>query len=435
MRAKDRPVPSSGTAAADQAAVDQEIDLTDGSAVAASPLTARCTPDGVYTRMSWFARAVLGLDRRAMLGRSVFDFVHPGDVPLLRNSLDEAMSSFTHVTTVYRHRTGAGSYVWLESVAFAIREPATKRVTAIFMSSRDVTGQVRLEQQLNEVQAVLRLAVTHSPQGLGVAGLDGSWTMVNPVLAGLTGYSEDELLTMGLSDLVHPDDRELHEHTVIRACLDDGAGVDLDERFVRRDGSPAWVRVAVSVARTDDGTPLRLVVQVSDVHRFKERELDLEHQAHVDPLTGVGNRRLLFERLRQALGDRRGAGGQVGLLMVDLDGFKEVNDRFGHEGGDAVLRSVAERLAQAVREQDVVARLGGDEFVVLGPGVHDPGEAEALGRRLHQAFLRPVTFGAHTVEVSVSLGIVTSEVNESVESLMQRADAEMYEAKRHKRRG
>lgn len=392
-------------------------------------LTARCTPDGVYTRVSYFARYVLGIDREALVGRPVRAFVHPDDVAGLEAAFAEARSTPTHVTVVYRHRALAGSYVWLESVVFAVREASTRRVQRLFVSSRDVTARVQVEQELQQVQQVLRIASDNTPEGLGVTDLAGRFTMVNSVLVRLTGYSEDELLALRLPQLVHADDRAEHHRCVKRMIAAPGSTGDVDERLVTRSGAEVPVRLVMGVARDDRGRPRQLVVQVSDVRRFKERELELERQANLDPLTGVGNRRLLEDRLRRALSDRREPGGQVGLMVADLDGFKEVNDRHGHAAGDSVLVGVARRIAGGLRSQDTVARIGGDEFVVVCPGLRDAVEAEHVLGRLRRVFREPVVADDSEAQASASVGMVLSRPGDTVESLLHRADLEMYQAK------
>lgn len=395
-------------------------------------LTARCTPGGVYTHVSYFAPRLLGIDRDALVGRPVRSFVHHHEVPLVRAAFAEARSTASHVTVVYRHRTLTRSYVWLESVVFAVREGQTGRVKYLFLSSRDVTAGVQVQQELRQAQEVFRIAADNTPEGLGVTDLAGRWTMVNPVLVRLTGYSEQELLARRLPELVHPDDRDEHHRCVRRAITVPGSTGDADERLVTRSGAEVPVRLVVGVARDEEGRPHQLVVQVSDVHRFREREQDLERQANLDPLTGVGNRRLLEDRLRRALSDRRDPGGQVGLIVADLDGFKEVNDRYGHAAGDAVLVGVARRIAGVLRSQDTIARLGGDEFVVVCPGLRDAAEAEPVLGRVRRVFREPVVVDASGAQASASVGMVLSRPGDTVESLLRRADLEMYQAKAHR---
>ncbi|MEV6494957.1 GGDEF domain-containing protein, partial [Actinoplanes sp. NPDC051633] len=155
---------------------------------------------------------------------------------------------------------------------------------------------------------------------------------------------------------------------------------------------------------------------------------DLRRRAGHDPLTGLANRRTMEEQL--AAGLEISADYTVGLLMLDLDGFKQINDTLGHAVGDALLIGIAERLRQQVRQDDIVARLGGDEFVVVMPDVHDPGDVLTIGHRLLQAIRLPMRIDEHVVTVSASVGMTVNHPGVSLAELLREADEAMYEAKR-----
>ena len=156
----------------------------------------------------------------------------------------------------------------------------------------------------------------------------------------------------------------------------------------------------------------------------------LEHQAFHDPLTGLANRALLLDRLEHALGRATRAGGQVGVLFLDLDGFKGVNDQLGHAAGDEVLRSVAHRLTPCVRPGDTIARFGGDEFVVLLDALPDLDGARQVAERIGRGVHAPLTVKGHTLTLTTSIGVAVSySSDETSEALLQAADAALYEAK------
>ena len=199
-------------------------------------------------------------------------------------------------------------------------------------------------------------------------------------------------------------------------------------------------------ARRSDGHGLWFALSAQDITAQKRVEQNLHdltaaltERAVRDPLTGLANRTLLEERLRGALARDARTGSRTGLLFLDLDGFKAVNDRHGHAVGDAVLRQVAQRLLRTVRPSDTVARLGGDEFVVLVEGLTDEG-LEPLGGRLDAALRAPVDVAPEpggtglTVSVGVSVGTATSSGGDAdAAGLLARADAAMYAVKRGRR--
>ncbi|WP_019589273.1 MULTISPECIES: diguanylate cyclase domain-containing protein [unclassified Thioalkalivibrio] len=228
---------------------------------------------------------------------------------------------------------------------------------------------------------------------------------------------------------IHPDDR-VRVRQGINAARAEGSHYHLEHRVVLPDGGLRHVRVEGEISRDADGRPQRVLGMVRDITRDKRSEERLWHQAHHDSLTGLPNRSLLQEHLRQALSRARRNGTRLALLVCDLDGFKPVNDRLGHDAGDVVLVTVAARLRSGVRESDVVARVGGDEFVLLLEAVGGPEDVRAVGHKLHQRFAEPVEINQEAVRVGLSLGAaIYPDDGERAEELLQQADHAMYVAK------
>jgi diguanylate cyclase (GGDEF)-like protein len=169
---------------------------------------------------------------------------------------------------------------------------------------------------------------------------------------------------------------------------------------------------------------------------LRESERRFRHLAHHDPLTGLPNRAWFHERAQMALGMSRRNGNRVGLLLLDLDHFKPINDTLGHDAGDALLCALAERASAAVRKVDTVARLGGDEFAVVLPDVSTGEDAEAVARKILAAVCQPVTIKGRQVAMSVSIGVaVFPEDGDSEMELLRSADLAMYESKKLARGG
>lgn len=162
-------------------------------------------------------------------------------------------------------------------------------------------------------------------------------------------------------------------------------------------------------------------------HRHQQR---LTRQVFYDSLTGLPNRLLFEDRARQALARDRRHHGTAAILFCDLDDFKEVNDRFGHQVGDDLLRQVAARLQSCAREMDTVARMGGDEFVVLLDDLHDTTDTMVIVARISESVEQPYALGDHDVTVDMSIGVaISSPETSSLETLLAEADAAMYQAK------
>ena len=179
------------------------------------------------------------------------------------------------------------------------------------------------------------------------------------------------------------------------------------------------------------GEPMRLIGVSQEITERKRREEEERFLAYHDTLTGLPNRRLLDDRLRQALHLAQRRDARLAILLVDLDEFKRVNDRFGHRAGDAVLRDVAQRLGACVRKADTLARQGGDEFVVLIPDLAPASDGQVVAEKILRALQAPLRAEGEDIRVGASIGIsLYPEDAGDGEALLRNADAAMYRAKR-----
>ena len=290
----------------------------------------------------------------------------------------------------------------------------------------------RLTEELHASEEGFRLAFDGAGTGMSMVSLDpadaGRYLRVNDALCAITGYTAEEMIRRTVADITHPDDLESDQAAL---GLGLGGGLDVnrtEKRYVRADGSQVWVSLTTSAICTSTGRVLYGITQVEDISVRKAAEEELAHRAAHDPLTGLPNRTLLTDRLAGAV-DRARAGGETGaVLFCDLDRFKAVNDTYGHDVGDQVLRVVAARLDEQVRPGDLVARLGGDEFVVVAEQVSDA-EAHGLARRLEDAVAAPITVDAVTVTLTVSVGTARLTGAGEVSGLLRAADVAMFTAK------
>ncbi|MCU1692907.1 MAG: hypothetical protein JWM64_1998 [Frankiales bacterium] len=275
--------------------------------------------------------------------------------------------------------------------------------------------------------------------GLALADLESGYVRVNDAYASLLGRRPEEFVGLSFRDLLHPEGRAGSDSSLDLLMRGEEATLTAEERYVREDGDELWVLHSVTAVRDASGAPVWFAVSAQDIterHRAEqtlhELTASLTERAVRDPLTGLANRALLAERLRGALARDARTGGRTGLLFLDLDGFKAVNDQHGHGVGDDVLRGVASRLLAGVRPSDTVARLGGDEFVVLVEGVTEEGLTQ-LATRLEAAVQEPYDVGVR-VQVGASVGSALSHGGEADPAgLIGRADRGMYEVKRDRR--
>ncbi|MBL8512729.1 MAG: GGDEF domain-containing protein, partial [Betaproteobacteria bacterium] len=185
-----------------------------------------------------------------------------------------------------------------------------------------------------------------------------------------------------------------------------------------------------------DGRATRSIGAILDVTELKEREAEIERLALEDPLTGLPNRRLFEDRLEHALTAARRTKGPVAVMLIDLDGFKSVNDQHGHDAGDAVLRGVAARLKDSMRESDTVARTGGDEFIVIAAGIGSREDAAAFAHKLLAAICEPLLWNGVPLKVGASIGVALYPSDDDHPAqLVRHADEAMYRVKETGRDG
>jgi diguanylate cyclase (GGDEF)-like protein/PAS domain S-box-containing protein len=278
-------------------------------------------------------------------------------------------------------------------------------------------------------EARFRAMFTDAAVGIGICNTKGVLLEVNARFATMLGYTQDGLRGTEITSLFHPEDgpemRSYFEQTV--------AGrrdhYQIERLFRKRDGSPLWTNVTVSLVRDDDGDPQYLVGMVEDITERHQLQEQLLYQANHDPLTGLANRALFTERLHAAFA--AGGTGRLALCYLDLDGFKVINDSLGHVIGDQLLVAVASRLDGLVSAEDrLVARIGGDEFVVLVERTNGVDEVVVLAEEILGCMTEPVRIGGHRLSVSASIGIVERAVAESTPAEMMRdADITLHWAK------
>lgn len=295
---------------------------------------------------------------------------------------------------------------------------------------RDITERRSAEAALRQANERFQTAFDDAPIGMVLVDVDGATLQANRAYCEMLGYARDTLLAMSVIDLTHPDDLELSRHYLQSALAGELARYRLEKRYLHADGHPVWVVLNVSAVTGPAGELAYFIGQIEDISARKEAEEQLTRQALHDSLTGLPNRALMLDRLRQALARSEREPGTLTVMFVDLDNFKLVNDGLGHDAGDRVLALVAQRLLVAVRPSDTVCRLGGDEFVIVCEGLKDETEARVIAARVEAAVSQPCVLGDHEATVTASVGVVLAGPGtHSPDALLRDADVAMYRAK------
>ncbi len=329
-------------------------------------------------------------------------------------------------------KAGAKDYVLKDRIT---RLPfAIERVLA---EAENAKARRESESLLRVSEARFRSTLEHAPIGMGVASIDGRFIEANQSFCKLLGYTREELLQLTITKITHPDDRAISLERIKEMLEGKINSSQLEKLYIRKDGRAVWVQVTVSLLRDDSGTPLNFIGQIEDITERKRYQEEIRQLAYSDALTGLPNRRLLFDRLNQALAHAQRHRCSLAVMFLDLDRFKDVNDTLGHDVGDELLKIVAERLELCVRGGDTVSRQGGDEFVIVLSEIAQQQDAALVAEKILDVLSQPVTIHRHTLRITTSIGIAIYMVDSADDAmnLMKKADIAMYQAKEAGRNG
>jgi diguanylate cyclase (GGDEF)-like protein/PAS domain S-box-containing protein len=370
----------------------------------------------------------------------VFTVLHPDDYDAVVAAIQTSARELKPWQQEYRVKFPDGTVRWL--FGNALPEPAPGGSTLWHGFITDVTESRQLKDALKESELRYRTIADFTADWEYWSLPDGTLRYVSPSCEEVCGYTPQELYAdpLLLRRMVHPDDLALFDDHV-HQLSDQGVTEPIDYRIRTKHGEERWIAHVCRQVFDADGKSLGRRASNRDDTRNKELQEQIRQLAFIDPLTALPNRRLLLDRLEQALAANQRSEGFGALMFLDLDNFKPLNDQHGHGAGDLLLLEVARRLKACVRGVDTVSRIGGDEFVVLlGELAADQAQAaeqasklaEKVRFSLAEPYLLPVSNNAEAIKhhCSASIGVVLIEPqHKSVEGLLKWADAAMYLAK------
>lgn len=335
--------------------------------------------------------------------------------------MQEINRGIFYVTREARLARGDGSSFAAEYAVAPIREKG--KATGYVITLRDVSERKKAESEL-------RLAATvfdHTSEGLLVADAGERITKVNRAFTVITGYEASEVVGRPLRKVIFFDDKIYRDSM---ADLKKSGQVEWEQWGNKKSGDRYAARQALSLVRGPDGTIQQFAAIINDITERKLADEQIRYQANYDQLTGLPNRALFMDRLSRLVIESRRMKTNVGLMFIDLDGFKAVNDTLGHDAGDLLLKQTADRLNICVRESDTVARLGGDEFTVIMPLIDNIDSTVVVADRILKSLVEPFDLDGQKGQISASIGIsMYPDQASDDKQLLHNADVAMFHAK------
>ena len=402
-----------------------------------SPATAPTAPFATYAiaedGSSWDVNArfeqLLGYTEASLTAQfaSLDELTHPEDRLRVRAEIAAARGARGQVELEYRLRRADGVYVWVQDEAVLAHGGRTGYLL-------DITRHVTAVEELQVSEERFRTLLLNIPGAMYRCAARSNWDMefISDNVEAISGYPASDFIgsrVRTFASVIHPEDRQ-----AVEMGVDEGLArrepFILEYRIIRADGGVAWVYEKGQGVFGGDDEVLWLDGAIFDITERKLLQEELSRQAFYDSLTGLANRALFDDRVQHALAHADRRGHRLAVLLLDLDGFKIINDSLGHQAGDQVLVMVAQRIKACCRLSDTVARLGGDEFAVLLEEGVDEEEAKGVAGRLLEILREPFLVKGREMTVGGSIGIaIHEEAAGSTEDLLRDADAAMYCAK------
>ncbi|MCX6057850.1 MAG: diguanylate cyclase [Chloroflexi bacterium] len=416
------------------------------------------TPDGTYVYISPSCERITGHSAEEFLSdpNLFLEIIHPNDRAMVieHNDLVARLPNEQDLQIAFRIITASGETRWIEHSCTSVHGYGGQWLGRR-ESNRDITTRKQAEETQRESEERFRLAFEYTHIGMCLVDLKGQFLKVNPQLCEMFGYSSAQLEGRLVDEITHPDHQKAYPSFLQQSISGDMSHTEFEALYIHKNGSLVWGQVSSSLVQDAAGAPLYFINHIQDVTARKQTERELiitkesleeanrelqtalvreQKLSHTDSLTGINNRRYLFELAENQIAIASRYQQPLAVMMFDIDHFKQVNDTFGHDVGDQMLRRVAQIACAELRSADVIGRYGGEEFIVLMP-MTNAQQACLLGERIRAgvAALHVLSEKGDT-STTLSIGIVEishapRSHSKSVEDVFRSADKAMYSAK------
>jgi diguanylate cyclase (GGDEF)-like protein/PAS domain S-box-containing protein len=359
------------------------------------------------------------------LKKSIIPDEWKDEIAVIDNRIRNGETIFSYET---KRMTKSGKILDIISSYTPIRKEDGKVIGAIAFY-KNVTEIKTAERELLKSQEKYKLITENAFDIIQIIDPNGVVQYVSPSNERILGYKSLEILNQKYYKYIHHDDKTLLEKGLNYLIAGEEPS-PIEFRFRHQNGQYIWVEGTTTIVR-EDGEIKQFIMIARDITERKRLRDDLAKMAFYDYLTELPNRRTFDDRLELSIQHAKITNKMVAVMVLDGRGFKQINDNFGHDAGDAVIKEMANRLQQSVRKSDTVARLGGDEMAIILPEIESLNEAEEIAKRIIKAFEEPFTYSGHDIHFGTGIGISAYPISsEDKKELFKFADLALYEAKK-----
>ena len=392
----------------------------------ASPIVVK-DADHRFIAFNATAEMFLGRPREELIGKTDYDLFPPDRARYLQETDELALSAAEPIEYESQYNVGDKVYTMLVRKS-ALMRPDGSRVLVLVMT--DVTARKTAEDALRDSEQRFRDVAEVAGEYVWENDLKGRFTFISAKVVEVLGYTAEELIGHSAAEFMPPGEAERVRRWFADNMAADRSFRGLEHRLVSKSGEVLWLQISGVYRHDRDGRSAGHRGTTRDITEIKRNEARISYLATRDPLTELPNRLLFNDRLEQGLINARRSKESVGVLFIDLDRFKNVNDSLGHHLGDLMLKEVAQRMNGCIRRGDTIARLGGDEFVIALEHLKRAEDAAHVAGKIIRSLGRPIEVAGNTLNTSCSIGIsIFPNDADDVPTLMKNADTAMYYAK------
>jgi diguanylate cyclase (GGDEF)-like protein/PAS domain S-box-containing protein len=389
----------------------------------ASDLIQSVSPDGHLTYVNTAWRNTLKYTDEDLKSLTVFDIVHPDErehcMDIFRKLLTR--DGCSNIETVFLAKDG--------SKVIVSGDVNCRFEKGVPISTRGIFRDVTESRRAHETERLAAKVFDCAQEAIMIIGPRGRILKVNRAFSDLTGYPPEDVIGGYVYEYLKPDDFQACNHQEALMAMSNGMSWQGEIPAKRRNGEIFLMGLSMSQIQDGDGLDSHLVAIFTDITDRKQYEKRLEHLATHDRLTNLPNRALLQDRLEDEIWNAQNRAIKLAVLFIDLDGFKVVNDLYGHDIGDRVIQSVAVRIRDSVRKSDLVARVGGDEFAIVAGDITEPSSVILIAEKVLANTSHPYDIDQYHINLTASIGISFYPECQDPRSLLIHADLAMYQAK------